>query len=334
MKRLNQISLFALAFSAIIVLSSWGAWGHYHINKAAVFALPDSMRTFFYNHIDFMIEESVVPDLRKFAIVDKSEAGRHYLDIEDFDKPLDSLMNWSSDYAYSKYNEKDLQKKGFLPWFIQDVMDKLTKAFQDKKRTDILFLSADLAHYLSDAHVPLHTTSNHDGQLTNQRGIHAFWESQLPEMFGEGYNLKVAEAQYIPDVRLETWRIIRSTNALVDSVLQVEKNLSNTYPKDGMYVKDKLGNVVKNKYRQWIHTPEYTKQYHDALKGMVENQLRASITAVSSYWFTAWVNAGRPDLSTLDAQSLTKQNAKNYKKELKTWRKEGKLMNLKPANEF
>ena len=81
-------------------------------------------------------------------------------------------------------------------------------------------------------------------------------------------------------------------------------------------------------------TRSSTKQYHDALKGMVENQLRASITAVSSYWFTAWVNAGRPDLSTLDAESLTKQNAKNYKKELKIWRKEGKLMNLKPANEF
>ena len=78
MNRLNQTIVFAFAFVAVIGLCSWGAWGHYHINKAAVFALPDSMRPFFYNHIDYMTEESVVPDLRKYAIVDKSEAGRHY----------------------------------------------------------------------------------------------------------------------------------------------------------------------------------------------------------------------------------------------------------------
>ena len=334
MKRLNQTFLLALALIVVIGLSSWGAWGHYHINKAAVFALPDSMRPFFYNHIDYLTEESVVPDLRKYDIVDKSEAGRHYLDFEDFNKPMDSLMNWSSDYTYSQFNEKDLQKKGFLPWFIQDVTDKLTKAFQDKKRTDILFLAGDLAHYLGDAHVPLHTTNNHDGQLTNQRGIHSFWESQLPEAFGDAYNLKVPEAHYIPNIRLETWRIIRETNGLVDSLLHVEKRLSETFPKDNVYVKDAQGNVVKNKFRQWIHSPEYTRQYHEALKGMVENQLRASIVATSSYWYTAWVNAGRPDLSNLDDENLTKQNRRNYRKEYKTWTKQGKLMNMKPQNEF
>jgi hypothetical protein len=331
---MKKTLLFTLAFSTIIVLSSWGAWGHYHINKAAVFALPDSMRPFFYNHIDFITEESVVPDLRKFAIVDKSEAGRHYLDVEGFEKPIDSLMNYSSDYAYAKYDEKFLQKNGFLPWFIQDVMDKLTKAFRDKKRTDILFLSADLGHYLGDAHVPLHTTLNHDGQLTGQKGIHAFWESQLPEMFGEGYNLKTEEAHYLPDVRLATWDIIRSSFALVDSVLKVEKDLGKTFPKDAIYVKDKQGNIFKNKYRQPVHTPEYTRKYHELLRGMVERQMRASIVATSSFWYTAWVNAGRPDLSTLDNVGLTKQNAKNYRKELKTWRRTGKLMNLEPANEF
>jgi hypothetical protein len=43
----------------------WGVWGHNHINKGAVLALPAEMGMFFYNHIDFIVEESTVPDLRK-----------------------------------------------------------------------------------------------------------------------------------------------------------------------------------------------------------------------------------------------------------------------------
>jgi hypothetical protein len=38
-----------------------------------------------------------------------------------------------------------------------------------------------LGHYIGDAHVPLHTTSNYNGQKTNQHGIHGLWESRIPE---------------------------------------------------------------------------------------------------------------------------------------------------------
>ena len=116
------------AFICLFGLSAWGSWGHYHINKAAVFALPDSMRPFFYNHIDFMTEESVVPDLRKYLLADKAEGGRHYVDIEAFEKPIDSLKLFADGNA-AGYDEAFLQKNGTLPWVILDVMDKLTKAF-------------------------------------------------------------------------------------------------------------------------------------------------------------------------------------------------------------
>ena len=75
-----------------------------------------------------------------------------------------------------------------MPWYIQDIMTKLTKAFKDKRKTEILFLAADLGHYIGDAHMPLHTSANHNGQLTNQKGIHALFESAIPEMFGKNYN--------------------------------------------------------------------------------------------------------------------------------------------------
>ena len=46
---------------------------------------------------------------------------------------------------------------------------------------DVLRTAADLGHYLADAHVPLHTTGNYNGQRTNQTGIHALWETHNVE---------------------------------------------------------------------------------------------------------------------------------------------------------
>src|ERR1700730_14803791 len=71
--------------TGVSLVFAWGAWGHQHINRSAVFALPADIRPFFYNHIDFITEEAVVPDLRKYTINDKAEFLRHYIDLESYD---------------------------------------------------------------------------------------------------------------------------------------------------------------------------------------------------------------------------------------------------------
>jgi len=150
------LSVIILAVSSVFFLS-WGTWGHQHINHAAVFALPDSMRHFFYNHIDFITEESVIPDVRKYTINDKAEFARHYIDIESFQAGPADILPQAMKEAAAKYDAKFLDKNGILPWYMVEVMQKLTKAFQDKKKAEILFLAADLGHYLGDASQPLHT---------------------------------------------------------------------------------------------------------------------------------------------------------------------------------
>jgi hypothetical protein len=37
----------------------------------------------FFNHIDFITQESTVPDLRRNVINDKAEPPRHYFDMEN-----------------------------------------------------------------------------------------------------------------------------------------------------------------------------------------------------------------------------------------------------------
>lgn len=314
----------------INLLFAWGAWGHKHINRASVFTLPDSMQKFYYNHVDFITEGAVVPDLRRGILNDKAESPRHFIDIEDFGIPIETFPKTSRE-AYTIYDSAFLNKTGYLPWYIQSLTEKLTQAFIKRNKPEILFISAELGHYVADAHMPLHTTSNYDGQLTDQKGIHALWETQIPELTGGRYNFNTGNAKYITDIPGETWRIIAHTHLLADTVLTIEKQNRRTYNNERLYKKDAAGKNILY-YNQPVFSDEYTRQFNEAMNGMVENQLRLSIANVASYWYTAWVNAGSPDLLSLDDENLTRQNQKNYKLENKAWRK-GKLLNLSSERE-
>ncbi len=313
------------------VFISWGIFGHEHINKAAVLALPQPIQSFFYNHIDFVTQESTIPDLRKYTLADKSENPRHFIDLENFGS-IDSLPKNLSD-AKSKYDEKFLSQNGILPWYMEELMEKLTKSFKEKRKTEILFIAADLGHYMGDAHMPLHTSANHDGQQTGQKGIHALWEAQLPEMFGNNYNFYTGEAKFIPDIHKEIWRIISSSHSLVDTLLAVDKEIRKKIPEDKMFKKDANGKVVKNKFNSSVFSDEYATALHTALKGMVEKQMRNSALDVANFWFTAWVNAGKPDLKGLDAPEITKRNSKSLEEDMKLWKK-GNLFGMEGEKEF
>ena len=79
---LRTVAISIIATFVLFATISWGPFGHEHINKAAVLALPEPVRTFFYNHIDFVTQESTVPDLRKYTLRDNTEKPRHYIDLE------------------------------------------------------------------------------------------------------------------------------------------------------------------------------------------------------------------------------------------------------------
>lgn len=323
-----------LTFSAIgiaFVALSWGVFGHEHINNAAVMALPKPVQTFFYNHIDFITQESSVPDLRKYTLRDKAENPRHYIDMENFGA-VESIP-LSFEEAKKKYDEKFLADNGILPWYIQDIMTKLTKAMKDRRKNEILFLAGDLAHYIGDANMPLHTSANHDGQLTNQKGIHSVWESRIPKMFGRNYNLYTGEAKYIDNVEKATWDMIKDSHSQVEVLLAVDKKLRASFTEATMYEHDANGNIAKGKFGDLLYSKDYITQFHTALNGMVETQMRKSIIATANFWYTAWVNAGKPDLESLDSKELTKRNAKNLKSDLKLW-KNGKLFGLESESDF
>jgi len=318
----------------ISLVFAWGAWGHQHINRSAVFALPVEIRPFFYNHIDFITEEAVVPDLRKYTINDKAEFPRHYIDLEVYDSNSNiSNLPVTMQEARARYPDSFLNKNGILPWYIPEITEKLTRAMKDRRKTEILFLAADLGHYIGDAHMPLHTAVNHNGQLTGQKGIHAMWEGQLPEFFGSGYNLCTGPAKYVDNIVRETWQMIDSTHRLAESVLSIDRELTRSLPAKKVYILDSSGSPLKNKFGDLVHTREYAAKYHELLKGMIERQLRGAIAETAAFWYTAWVNAGKPDLSGLDPAELTQRNKPLLKRDLQKW-EQGKVDMFNPGGEF
>ncbi len=310
----------------------WGVWGHNKINRGAILALPKEMGMFFYNHADFITEESVAPDIRKYTMNDKSEFPRHYIDLENYHYDGPGMMPKTRDEAIAKFGKDSVDKFGTLPWTIEEMEAKLTAAMKAKNKAEILFIAANLAHYIGDAHMPLHTTENHDGQLTGQKGIHALWESQLPEQFGKNYSF-FGEARYIDNIDAETWRCVDSSHTLISALLYNDRKLRKDKPAEKLYKLGPNGQPEKNKYGQATHSLEYAHVYHELLNGMVENQLKAAISMTASYWYTAWVNAGKPDLSDLDPKYLTDRNKKFYQEDMGYWKK-GKITGYKVINEY
>jgi hypothetical protein len=201
-----------------------------------------------------------------------------------------------------------------VPWHIYRVFNQLKEAFLLKDPDRILRLSADLGHYVADAHVPLHTTQNYDGQLTNQVGIHGFWESRLPELFFEEYDFFVGKAQHIKNVQLAAWDILIQSHQAVDSVLQFEKMIAETHEHNKFNFETKGKQTVK------VFSEDYAKHYHEKLNGMVERQFRASVKMTGNIWFTAWVDAGQPDLKALINYKPSEEELEKRKQELLLWK--------------
>ncbi len=264
----------------------------------AVFTLPEGMIGFYKKHIEYITEHAVDPDRRRYANPD--EAPRHYIDMDRYGKfAYDSVPHKWND-AVKKYTEDTLKAYGIVPWYIDRMMSRLTEAFRQENMDLILHYSADLGHYVGDSHVPLHTTSNYNGQFTNQKGIHGFWESRIPELKSEGYDYWVGKAKYIDKPIEKAWSTVKASNAALDSVLIFEAQLNAKYSPDKKYSFENRGATLMK-----VYSVEYTSDYNNMLDGMVERRMRAAILTVGSMWYTAWVNAGKPNLDKFDNKEIS-----------------------------
>lgn len=318
-RRLQKITvagIILILISGLPVVTfvyAWGFWGHQKINHMAVFTLPPDMIGFYKRNIDYITTHAVDPDKRRYAY--KEEAPRHYLDADHYgSSPFDSLPVFWND-AVKKYTEDSLNAYGIVPWWVNNMLGRLTKAFKDQDAEKILHLSADIGHYIADAHVPLHCTENYNGQMTNQVGIHGFWESRIPELFGDHYDYFTGRAIYIAKPQEFIWGVLKASYAAHDSVLTFERELNSRFQQDRKYAFEQRGATTVKTYSK-----EYTEAYTKLLNGQVERRMQGSIITVGSFWYTAWVNAGQPDLSKIEKYKMTDEMKKQLEEEDKMWK--------------
>lgn len=281
------------------------------------------MLLFYKPHVDFITEHATDPDKRRYAIA--SEGMRHYIDIDHYGSyPYTALPHkWQE--AVAKFGDDTLQTYGIVPWHVQTMLRRLTNSFKEKNFSSILKNSAELGHYIADAHVPLHATENHNGQLTGQKGIHAFWESRVPELLADKrFDFFIGKAQYIEDPATFLWDKVLESAKAADSVLRFEKELSRQFPGDKKFAFEERNHVLIKQY-----SSAYTIAYNKILNGMVERRMRQSIFAIASFWYTAWVNAGQPDLSTMANQSFSESDLKEFEKLDEEWKKEKEIIGRK-----
>ncbi|KAK6020322.1 hypothetical protein OSTOST_14028 [Ostertagia ostertagi] len=265
----------------------------------------------------FLEEHAVDPDKRRYAI--SVEAPRHYIDVDRYGVyPYDSLPRKWSD-AVKRYTADTLHAHGIVPWWIQTMLGRLTQAFAEKNQARILKYSAELGHYIADSHVPLHASSNHNGQYTDQKGIHGFWESRIPELLADTeWDFFIGKAGYISHPGEYIWQRVLESAAASDTVLTFEKKLSRSFPADRRYAFEERNAITTRQY-----SSAYTLRYNDLLKGMVERRMRLSIYTVASFWYTAWVNAGKPDLGSLAQKEFSPDDLREFEQLNAAWQKNG-----------
>jgi hypothetical protein len=303
--------LKAISLSTIFFLTAmphpaqgWGFFAHQRINRLAVFSLPPEMLVLYKPNIEYLVAHATDADKRRYILAE--EGPRHYIDIDHYGPPPFVELPRSWQEAVLRYTADTLNRYGILPWYIGQMVHRLTQAFLQGDADRIMKLSADLGHYTGDAHVPLHACSNHNGQLTGQHGIHGLWESRIPELMADKtFRYWTGKAVYIADVSACTWQIVQESAAAADTVLREEKNLSGRYPSGRKFAYEKRnGKLVRN------YATAYTKAYHSILGDMVERRMVAAIRTTANFWYTAWVNAGMPALDKLHKGKITEDAIK------------------------
>lgn len=312
-RRHRKIGVWVVAIWGILGATGWGFSAHRRIQEAAIHALPPALHGFYKSHQAWLVAHAVDADLRKHTV--EGEDVKHYIDLDRYHNNLDSLqdlfpMSWRA--SLEKWGEEEVRENGIGPWNAVWTYRKLVDAFAALDSAGILRHSADLGHYVGDLNVPLHTTENYNGQLTRQDGIHGLWETQVPEMEMDRYSLQVEKPVIERNVEAAIWQMVFRSHAAVDSVLEAERMLTEAWGERASHAYVERGRTL-----QKLRSPEFAQAFSERLDGQVERQMQHSVHAIATLWWSAWVEAGEPDLAPIEAR--TERDTMNFWQKLKAW---------------
>ena len=276
----------SLVVSIPVSLQGWGLDVHRQITRRALENLPPELRQFFAPHREFVVEHSVDPDMWRVVGLrgDRGdEEPNHFLDIDGLDdvRPFRNVPREWNVYV-EKYGSERANRMGRLPWRVEEIYGLLVARFRDIGKgtpayaaDNARYLTAVLAHYVEDAHVPLHAVVNYDGQLTGQRGIHSRFETEAVLRNVRTLKLTPVTIRPIGNVRDFIFETLVEGEALVATVLEADRKATTG--------------------REFYDDRYYTA-FTNGARPIIERRLSEAASGVASVIVSAWTEAGRPPL--------------------------------------
>jgi len=265
---------------------AWGFEAHKFVMDRAIALLPAEIRPLFEAHRAEVVERAIDPDTWIIAGWEE-ERPHHFVDMDSPGFGQYPFTELPRDYtaALAKFGAARMRDAGTVPWTAEEVYGSLRRAFEAYPRRgnfgpnahlDVILFSAWLAHYTSDAHVPLHGVSNYDGQLTQQWGVHSRWEATLFERYLNQLTIAPKAIVPIKDPRGFLFDALLQDTQLVPALLQADR--------------DAIGD-------RDVYDTAYYEAFFKAQRATMEERLNKSIAAVAAMIAGAWEAAGKPAVS-------------------------------------
>ncbi|MGE5431549.1 MAG: T9SS type A sorting domain-containing protein [Syntrophomonadaceae bacterium] len=283
---MNKLKKLAAILCSLAFLTGWGGTGHNKINYNTVIFFPKEISQFTsWNTV--LAQHASDADTRKNS--DPTESNKHFLDIDSYSE-FNSTGRIPENYQtiVSTYGASFVSKEGILPWATTAAVDSLKSAFQRKDWTKAQLFAADLGHYVADGHMPLHITKDYNGRTTADNGIHSRYESQMIDRFQQQITFSSDSVSYVSDVSRFVFDYIYGNYKFVDSVYHAD-SLARS--------KGSTGSTA------------YYNELWSSSSAMTVRLFNNASKRLAALIYTAWVNAGKPQLSSTRVEAKSKSPA-------------------------
>jgi hypothetical protein len=264
----TALSRLALAFLIGLAPGSSFAWSdavYRLVLRKAIDTLPKAEKKYFEAHryelpsLTPDEDPPVRPEGRRFAI---DALGRFpFLDIPREEAALKA--------------KADPATIGRLPFLLLEAQTRLVEAFKSGDKQRILMEADAVGILAADLNDPLALSSNFDGQETGQPGLSKRFTSMLAESMQGRLKLNPEAARLLDDPTDYVYGTMIRNHVWVDNILYA----------------DSLAHRGKSAY-----SGAYFEAFELRAGRLLSEILSNAAADVGSFWYTAWTDAGRPEL--------------------------------------
>jgi len=330
-----QTKLFASQLVLVIFFLSgpqtsfgWGERGHDLITRIAVQNLvADSgdnlaLTRPFVSRDHMLSHLSNAPDIvwRAPYMSDEERAlnyPTHYINLERVYDTVSSISDLDSSYADFAKRASDrgldaAKEVGTAPWRALQLYQLMQGAFISaaaatnseqmiEATNQALLYGGLMSHFVGDLANPHHTSSNHDGQLTGNTGLHAYFESdvvaalslKLAAQVDRESNTRLLQDKVLSAYSKKAAQALKEPSSLILAlVLNSHTNLERLTKLDNRY-----SIIERSKDSRTPAMRKPPKSVVSKYDDFVIERLAIGAAILSQLWLLAWQTGGEPDLS-------------------------------------